>query len=307
MSVARSLCWCTARFGSGLTEMGIGALFLAVVASVVSVAAMAQPQPPPLIWPNQARAAVSLAYDDALDSQLDNAVPALNRHGLKASFYLTLSSDTVRKRLAAWRTVAAQGHELGNHTLFHQCSRSAPDRSWVTPDNDLDTTSAAQLVAQVRVGNTLLHAIDGKQVRTFAAPCGDLKASGEPYLTALQGDFIAMKSAFGGVVPDMQALDPYAVGVEVASDTTGGQLIALVQRAAVAGTMVNITFHGIGADYLAVSREAHEELLHHLATHRHIYWTDTFVRIMQYVKAHQLKAQDARTQAQRTSPPQKSQ
>lgn len=272
------------------------AAFLAAIAKMVVITAAAQPiAPPQLIWPNNARAAVSLAYDDALDSQLDIAVPALNRHGLRASFYLTLGGDTVRTRLADWRAVAAQGHELGNHTLFHQCSRTAPDRSWVTPHNDLDTISAAQLVAQVRVGNTLLHAIDGRQERTFAAPCGDRNASGEPYLDALKGDFIAMKSVFGGVVPDMQTLDPYAVGVEVVSDTTGAQLIALVERAAAAGTMVNITFHGVGADYLTVSGEAHDELLRYLANHRDIYWTDTFLRIMRFVKS------------QRVSPLQKSQ
>lgn len=276
------------------------AAFIAAIASVIAVTAAAQSNVQKLVWPNKARAAVSLAYDDALNSQLDVAVPALNRHGLKASFYLTLGSDAVRKRLAEWRTVAEQGHELGNHTLFHQCSRSAPDRSWVTVDNDLDAVNAAQLVAQVRLGNTLLHAIDGQQARTFAAPCGDLKASGEPYLPALQEDFVAMKSVFGGIVPDMQALDPYAVGVEVASDVSGSQLIALVQRAAAAGTMVNITFHGVGGDYLAVSREAHEELLRYLATHRDIYWTDTFLHIMQYVKAQRVLGQSV-------SPPQKSQ
>ncbi len=266
-------------------------VLLAAVTAVVTVGAAAQRPSPPMAWPHQARAAVSLAYDDALDSQLDIAVPALNQHGLKATFYLTLGSDTVRKRLPAWRKVAAQGHELGNHTLFHQCARSAPDRNWVSADNDLDTTRVAQLVAQIRVGNTLLQAIDGKIERTFAAPCGDLNASGKPYLAELQGDFVAMKSAFGGVVANMNALDPYAVGVEVASDISGRQLIALVQRAAAAGTMVNITFHGVGGDYLAVSREAHEALLDYLATHRTIYWTDTFVRIMQYVKAKRVNAE----------------
>lgn len=279
-------------------------VLIALVATAASLAVAAQSLPNPWVWPHQARAAVSLAYDDALNSQLDYAVPALNRHGLKASFYLTLSGETVRTRLAAWRKVAAQGHELGNHTLFHQCSRSAPDRSWVSVDNDLDTVSVAQLVAQIRVGNSMLQAIDGQQQRSFAAPCGDLNAAGDPYLQALQGDFVAMKSAFGGVVPDMLKLDPYGVGVEVATDISGEQLIALVQRAADAGTMVNITFHGVGGDYLAVSREAHDTLLQYLASHRHIYWTDTFVRIMQYVKAQRLKAQASNAPP---SPPQKSQ
>jgi peptidoglycan/xylan/chitin deacetylase (PgdA/CDA1 family) len=133
---------------------GLSAL-LVIIAAATPWAAAAQSPPAPWVWPHQARAAVSLAYDDALPSQLVYAVPALNRHGLKASFYLTLSSDTVRARLAAWRKVAAQGHELGNHTLFHQCSRSAPDRQWVSADNDLDTTRVGQLVAQIRVCSAL--------------------------------------------------------------------------------------------------------------------------------------------------------
>lgn len=257
----------------------------ALLIFAVCVAARAQPAPEPLVWPQNARAAVSLAYDDALDTHLDIAMPALRRHGLKATFYLTLGAESVARRLAEWREVAAQGHELGNHTLFHQCSRTLPDRSWVTPDKDLDTTSAAQLLAQIRVGNTMLHAMDGLRERTFAAPCGDLQAAGEPYLQALEKDFVAMKSRFGGVVQSMETLDPYAVGVEAVSDMTGNELIALVQRAAAAGTMVSITFHGVGGDYLSVSRESHEELLAYLARNKDVYWTDSFVRIMQYVKA----------------------
>ncbi|MFR0657338.1 polysaccharide deacetylase family protein, partial [Pantoea sp. SIMBA_079] len=74
---------------------------------------------PAFPWPEGQRAAVSLAYDDALESQLDTAIPALYRHGLKASFYLTLSADSVQRRLADGRAVARSGHELANHSLFH--------------------------------------------------------------------------------------------------------------------------------------------------------------------------------------------
>ena len=251
--------------------------------AVTTLASAAEPQR--FAWPHGAQAAVSLAYDDALDSQLDTAIPALDRAGLKASFYLTLSSEVLKRRMAEWRAAAANGHELANHTLFHQCSRSAPDRSWVTPENDLDRTGAAQLVAQIRVGNTLLQAIDGRRERTFTAPCGDLRAGGENYLALIEPDFVAIKAGAGGVVASMATLDPHAVGVVAPSNVSGDQLIGWVQRAALAGTMVNITFHGVGADYLSVSSQAHNELLSHLAAHRDLYWTDTFLNIMQYVKA----------------------
>ncbi len=238
-------------------------------------------------WPHGARAAVSLAYDDAIDSQLDNAIPALDRAGLKGSFYIKLSSPSLARRMPEWRAAAAHGHELGNHTLFHQCSAALPDRKWVTPEDDIDTTSAARLVEQIRVGNTMLHAIDGRDERTFTVPCGDVMAAGENYVKLIHGDFVAIKSGSGGVVADMDRLDPYAVAVDAPDGATGAQLIALVEEAARKGTMINFTFHGVGGDYIVTSNQAHEELLAYLAAHRDVYWTDTFLAIMKYVKAQQ--------------------
>ncbi len=265
------------------------ALFLALV--LLNIAAPAGgAESSPFRWPKGERAAVSLAYDDALNSQLDHAIPALNQVGLRGSFYLILGSEVVSQRMSEWRAAAAAGHELGNHTLFHQCSRAGPDRAWVSADNDLDKISANQLAAQIRVGNTLLRAIDGRAERSFTAPCGDLLAGGQNYLGLIKGDFVAIKAKVGGVVPDMAQLDPYAVGVVVPVDASGEQLIALVKQAAEAGTMINFTFHGIGGDHLSVSTQAHAELLKYLAAHRQLYWTDTFLNIMKYVRSTKLEA-----------------
>ncbi|MFA9217277.1 MAG: polysaccharide deacetylase family protein [Sphingomonadaceae bacterium] len=248
-------------------------------------APLAGAAPPTFHWPAGIRAAVSLAYDDALDSQLDHALPVLDRHGLKGSFYLQLSNPSVRLRMAEWRAAAARGHELGNHTLFHQCSHSLPGRDWVPPHRDLDHTSVAQVLDQVRVANTMLYAIDGRHERTFTAPCGDLLASGVNYLPAIRSEFVAIKAGGGsGVVPSMATLDPYQVTVADPVGLTGPQLIALVEQAGAQGTMVNFTFHGIGGDYLRNSVQAHEELLVYLAAHRERYWTDTFLNIMSYIR-----------------------
>jgi len=237
-------------------------------------------------WPNGARAAVSLAYDDAADSQLDHAIPVLNRYGVKGTFYLTLSSPTIDKRLAAWRAAAQAGHELANHTLFHQCRRSQPERGWVEPHRDLDTTSVAQLKDQIALANTMLHAIDGRRERTFTAPCGDLLAGGQNYLPAVQAQFVAIKAGIGrGAVPSMATLDPYLVPVVIPVGLTGQQLIALVEEAAGKGTMISLTFHGIGGDHLSNASAAHEELVRYLAENRKLYWTDTFLNIMKYVKS----------------------
>lgn len=243
----------------------------------------------PFIWPNGAKAAVNLAYDDALDTQLDAAIPALNKYALRGTFYLNVASPTLITRLADWRAVAKAGHELGNHSIFHQCSKSGPGREWVPADRDLDKLSVTQMQDQVKVTNAFLYAIDGKTERTYTPPCIDLYAGGGNYVDGLKSEFVAIKAKSGGVTPDMNTLDPYAVGVDFLSGVTGAQLIAVVKEAAAKGTMVNLTFHGIGGEHMNVSKEAHEELLKYLAANKNIYWTDTFINIMKYVKEQRAK------------------
>jgi beta-glucanase (GH16 family) len=261
--------------------MGIASLFLFGLVLAMPLAVSAEFQ-----WPNGAKAAVSLAYDDALDSQLDHAIPALNKYGLKGSFYLQLSSPLVGKRLAQWRAAAASGHELGNHSLFHQCSRSGAGREWVEKHRNLDTTTALQMKDQIALGNVMLNAIDGRSERTFTAPCFDQFAAGENYLPLIHSEFVAIKAGVVGAVPaSMPALDPYRVGAMAPVGLSGKELIAIVKEAAAKGTMANLTFHGIGGDHLMTSKEAHEDLLAYLAANKNLYWTDTFLNIMKHVRS----------------------
>lgn len=69
-------------------------------------------------------AAVSLTYDDGLTSQLDNAVPQLDARGMKATFFLTAAN--MEGQWDRWRSAAANGHEMANHTLSHPCDLRHP-------------------------------------------------------------------------------------------------------------------------------------------------------------------------------------
>lgn len=259
------------------------ALLAAGVTFVVTSPAHAQEAA--FAWPGGARAAVSLAYDDALDSQLDNAIPTLDRHGIKGTFFLQLSSEPVARRMEDWRAAARGGHELGNHSLFHQCSGAGPDRAWVAPQRDLDTITREQMQDQVLLANTMLTAIDGRRERTYTAPCFDVQALGGDYLPALHARFVAIKAGNGPGVPDsMAAVDPYRVASIAPVGASGAELIAQVKQARERGTMIAFTFHGVGGDHLSVSSQAHEELVRFLAAHRREYWTDTFLNIMKHVR-----------------------
>jgi peptidoglycan/xylan/chitin deacetylase (PgdA/CDA1 family) len=104
-----------------LTRRSIGAGLTALVLSGPAAArarALAGPA-----WPGAARAAVSLTYDDGLDSQLDNAAGPLAAAKLRATFFLT--RDNAEARLADWVALARSGgHEVGNHTVTHPCDLS---------------------------------------------------------------------------------------------------------------------------------------------------------------------------------------
>lgn len=227
-------------------------------------------------WPKQYKAAVSLSYDDALISQIDNVIPALDEHNLKASFYLTLASPVVNGQLNKWRDAAKNGHELGNHTLYHPCRGSLPNREWVSPQHDIDKKNIAQMLEEVTLANSFLKAIDGKDKRTFTTPCLDYKTKDGNYVTAIRPMFVAVK----GYNPQLaEKFDR----IYMPENVTGKQLISYVKKAEQEGGIANILFHGIGGDHLVVSKKAHTELLQFLADNQDKYWTDTYINIMQYV------------------------
>ena len=219
----------------------------------------------PFSWPNGAKAAVSLGYDDALDSQLDHVIPALNQRGLRASFYIPINGPTLPGRQGEWKAAAAAGHELGNHSLFHGCSSKPPGREWVLPHRDLERQTPAQVQEQVIAANTWLQSLDGKTRRTFTPPCLDLQAGGQDFVAALKPHFVAYRAAGPGLVTDTAQLDPYAVPVYFVEGMSGEQLIALVEKAAAQQALVSLLFHGVGAEHLSVTQEAHDQLLDHLA------------------------------------------
>lgn len=225
-------------------------------------------------WPNGEKAAVSLSYDDTLNSQLDNALPVLNKHKIKASFYLLIASPVLYERLEEWRTAAAQGHELGNHSIYHPCSATQPGMEWVLPYQDLDKYTVEQMRAEVLTANTFLKAMDGRSERTLTPPCLHLMTSNGNYLPVVRELFVAIKGAENNP-PGSDYLLP--------AGTSGEELIAFVKKVAEKGGIANIIFHGIGGDHLSVSKEAHEQLIQYLAKNRGTYWTDTYLNIMKHV------------------------
>ncbi len=157
----------------------------------------------PFAWPGGAKAAVSLTYDDGLDSQVEHAVPALTDAGLKGTFFLT--RENMEAKLTDWQAVFRQGHEVGNHSITHPCALA-------------HCTSAAFHRDQVAPMEAFLDQnFSANRFRSYAYPCGylglgrgDLRQRIGRYQSALRGEVAAARTVSGlPNDPRRVAADPF--------------------------------------------------------------------------------------------------
>ena len=237
-------------------------------------------------WKNK-KAAVVITYDDAIDQHLDNAIPVLDSLGLKATFYITGYSSSIRTRLDEWRKIAVRGHELGNHTMFHPCDASIPGRGWVKPEYDLSKYNVRRIVDEARTTNTLLRAIDGKTKRTFAYTCGDMKVGDTSFIDQMRNDFVAAR-AVRNQMHTIDQVDLYNVDCYVVNGENGEQLIEWAKKAVETQSLLVVLFHGVGGgNSLNVSLPAHRQFLAYLKKNEKDIWIAPMIDVAGYIKKFQ--------------------
>jgi peptidoglycan/xylan/chitin deacetylase (PgdA/CDA1 family) len=241
------------------------------------------------------KCAVVLTYDDALDVDLDHAIPVLDSLGLKATFYLSAYSGALDARINEWRAIAKNGHELGNHTFFHPCAGDLPGRDFVTPDYDLSRYTFRRITDEINMTNTLLKAIDGKTGRTFAYPCGDEKIKDSLYLSPIKDRFAAARGT-QPLKPAIRDIDLYNIGCYAVNGQSGAEMIAEVKQAMADHRLLVFLFHGVGGGHsLDVSLQAHGQLLHFLKQHEKEIWIAPMVEVAEYVKQYRTSTVQKRT------------
>ena len=257
-------------------------LLTVIVANTTTTAQTTRP------W-NGKKCAVVLTYDDALNVHLDNVVPALDAYGFKGTFYLIASAPVVANRLEEWRTIAKNGHELGNHTLNHPCDGTLPNREWVHPEADLSRYSIERAVHEIKMTNTFLTAIDGKTERTFAYPCVDLNINGKPYYNGLENDFVGARGATP-TYPTAKEVDLNNINGFVEISTTAQHMIAEIEAAEKAGSFIVFIFHGVGGEHaLNVETAEHQKVLDYLHQKQNDIWVATMADVANYIKKEQGK------------------
>ena len=118
------------------------------------------------VWPEGKRAAISVTFDDGRDSQLDVAMPILNRYGIKATFYVV--SPFIQSRIGDWKKAVLAGHEIGNHTMRHPGSGNF---FWAK-NKALEDYTLSQMAKELDEANMVALAILGIVPQTYAYTCG---------------------------------------------------------------------------------------------------------------------------------------
>lgn len=237
-------------------------------------------------WPHGAKAAVVLTYDDALESQLANAIPALDAAGLKGTFFL---ANVKEKDVERWRRVAASGHELANHTIFHPCTH---DIYPADPRYVSEAYTSTSMLREIAQANVLLRALDGKDHHGFATPCGQSLAGGKDYLEDLRkAGLVTYVRGVTDTPADARANVAKADPMHVPSrpfdqGATAEKMIAYVREAEQGGGWAVFLFHGVGGDYSVVPDAEHRKFVAWLARHRAEVWVTTLQGALEWAKAH---------------------
>jgi peptidoglycan/xylan/chitin deacetylase (PgdA/CDA1 family) len=234
------------------------------------------------------KCAVVLTYDDAINEHLDNAIPVLDSLGLKATFYITAFSPSMRARMNDWTKLARKGHELGNHTLYHPCI-GGKGREWVKPEYDMNNYTVQRMIDETRMTNVFLQALDGKTKRTFAFTCGDMKIGDSSFIDAMKGDFIAAR-AVRNQMHKINEIDLYNVDCYMVNGETGSQMIEWTKKAIETNSLLVVLFHGVGGgNGLNVSIQAHREYLRFLKMNEKDIWIAPMIDVATYIKTWQAK------------------
>ena len=101
---------------------------------------------------------VSLTFDDGLRCQFQKALPILNEHGLRATFFLSANQDSTHDLwnnhdhdwwkidwrdddIAMLKTVVRDGHEIGSHSVTHH-----PIKLRVPEQSDFEACESKRLI-----------------------------------------------------------------------------------------------------------------------------------------------------------------
>jgi hypothetical protein len=200
-----------------------------------------------LPWLNNCQAAISLSFDDGREDQLTKAIPILKEYDLLATFYINPRGDNWQEQYTPWRKVAETGHEIGNHTINHICSRNF---AWGDDPKGLEVTTLEEIEADVIEAERRLNKlIPGHPERTFCYPCYQNYVGEGPtrqsYVPIIAKYFPAARGMGEAANHPLYTDLHYLASCTVAGWMSGSDLCGFAKKAVETKRWAILTFHSL--------------------------------------------------------------
>ena len=236
-------------------------------------------------WPEGKRVAISLSYDDARASQLQEGIPILDRHDVKATFYVSLAN--MEEHVDQWREAAAKGHEIGNHSLRHSCSGNF---GW-KHRAPLEDYNLPQMESELAEANAKMAELFGEPATTFAYPCGQTfvgrGVARQSYVPAVARLFLAGRGFRDEYVNDPVFCDLSKLGGTELDGVPFEGLVDLTERAAARGAWIVFAGHDVRATsgHQVVLSDVLDRYCAWCQEPDNGVWIDTVARVAEYVQS----------------------
>lgn len=270
-------------------------LWIAAI-SLVGIAA-GQDSPgtnPAFPWPDGARAALSLSFDDARPSQVEIGLPLFERLDARVTFYVV--SERVAAEPEGWRAAVRAGHEIGNHSRRHPCSGNF---EWAR-ERALESYTMDAMREELTSASAQIEKALGVRPTTFAYPCGQTFV-GRGVSTASYVPLVAELFVAGRGWLDEAPNDPSYVDLAqlygVSMDTVGfDELRPMLERTLEEGAWLVFGGHDIGreAGPQVTRTDTIEAVIAWAREPSRRIWLDTVGAVAKYVQAQQRVTAGAR-------------
>ncbi len=230
--------------------------------------------------------AVSLTFDDGMDSHLETVGPALDARGMAGTFYLKTDDA---ERLERFRDPQRRGHEIGNHTVHHWCSRA---HRLEADAKGLEDLILDDMAAELDDSDRRLRAVFPEvESFSFCYPCYDTfvgqGATRRSYVPLVAARFCAARGGSENSTPYNSPVhtDLWCLRSVRCEYMSAEQLIAAVERGRELGMWTILTFHGVDEGHLPVTGEDFGTLLDHLASRRAEFWVAPLIQVARSIAA----------------------
>jgi peptidoglycan/xylan/chitin deacetylase (PgdA/CDA1 family) len=236
-------------------------------------------------WPEGNKAAISLSFDDARESQVIAGTPLLDQYNIKATFYVVPAS--VEKQLEGWKKAVASGHEIGNHSLRHPCTENF---EW-SREKALENYTLDQMKTELIQCNNRIKELLGVKAEVFAYPCGQ-KFVGRGEQTKSYVPVVSKLFLAGRGWRDEGANDPeycnftQLTGIEM-DGKNFDEILVLIEQAKRGGMWLLLAGHEMGDSGQQTTRlDMLKQLSEYVKDPANNIWIAPVGTVAKYIKTH---------------------